>query len=260
MDSRTPRAVPDGDTLKQLQTARSILQQSRRTAVFSGAGLSAESGIPTFRDPDPQSLWARFDPMKLASIEGFNANPQRVMDWYDWRRTQLAEVAPNAGHIALAEHRELLHVTQNVDNLLERAGVAPHRIHHLHGEISRNRCVAECGFEQEIALENPPGLVPCPQCGRQVRPCVVWFGEALPQTVWQAAEKLCRRVDCLLVVGTSASVYPAAGLIGLARECGSRIIEINPAAGEADPAADVELRGGSAQILPPLLHGLQLQG
>jgi NAD-dependent deacetylase len=181
---------------------------SRRTAVFSGAGLSAESGIATFRGNDGHALWSQFNPMELASVAGFEDNPARVIEWYNWRRTQLARAQPNAAHRVLAKHSQLVQITQNVDDLLERAGVAASDVLHLHGTIGRDRCMASCGYEEAIDLAHPPPLSDCPRCGAYLRPAVVWFGEALPQGVWSWAERICSELDCLLVVGTSATVAP----------------------------------------------------
>lgn len=228
-------------------------------AAFSGAGLSAESGLSTFRDPEPDALWSRFDPTELASVAGFEANPERVIEWYNWRRGRHAEVRPNAAHRALAAQPHLIQITQNVDSLLEQAGVAPERIYHLHGSILRDRCHnPACSFSESIDMDHPPPLRPCPRCGDSLRPAVVWFGEALPRSTWLEAEALCRQLDCLLVIGTSATVYPAAGLIELARAHGSRVIVVDPNPGAAGNQADVFLSGGAGEILPALLDGFDL--
>jgi len=240
-----------------LEQGRAILANSARVAAFSGAGLSAESGLSTFRDPDPDALWSRFDPTVLASPEGFAANPEQVIDWYNWRRARLAEVEPNAAHRALASQPRMAQVTQNVDDLLERAGVDAHRVHHLHGSILHDRCHnSGCTHHEMVDLENPPGLRACPRCGDRMRPAVVWFGEGLPESTWLRAQELCTALDCLLVIGTSATVYPAAGLIALARQYRSRVIVVDPNPGAASGAADVYLSGPAAELLPPLLKGL----
>lgn len=241
-----------------LETARTLLQNAASVTGFSGAGLSAESGISTFRDTETHALWSRFDPMKLASPEGFAEAPSTVIDWYNWRRQTLATARPNAGHQALAQHPQLVQITQNVDDLLERAGCAPQQILHLHGTITRDRCHDNCGYSEAVDLTHPPGLRDCPRCGGSLRPAVVWFGESLPQNAWTAAEALCAATGCLLVIGTSASVYPAAGLIQLARRRGARIILVNTQPSDASHLADVELIGPSGQILPELLNGLSL--
>lgn len=237
-----------------IEQARALVDQAERVVSFSGAGLSAESGVPTFRDKaDPDALWAKFDPMTLASPEGFARDPNMVMAWYRWRREQLSHVAPNAAHRALAARRDIFHVTQNVDDLLERAGASSERVVHLHGTIARDRCHASCGFEEAIDLAHPPTLRACPQCGDRLRPSVVWFGEALPTDAWLAAERACATCDALIVIGTSAAVYPAAGLIGHAKSAGARIVIINTHPSEASGLADVELIGRAGEIVPALL-------
>ncbi len=231
----------------------------RRVAAFSGAGLSAESGLSTFRDPDPDALWSRFDPTELASIEGFDANPERVIDWYNWRRRRYAGVQPNAAHRALAVQSRMIQITQNVDNLLEQAGVSPRQVYHLHGSILHDRCHSiDCEHSEPIDPEMPQSLRSCPRCGAPMRPAVVWLGENLPQSIWMRAQDLCTALDCLLVIGTSATVYPAAGLIALARRHKSRVIVVDPNPGVAGDEADVYLAGSAAQVLPALLQGFDL--
>lgn len=244
---------------EQLEKAREILQQSKRTACFSGAGLSAESGVATFRDSETHALWKRFNPMDLASPEGFAANPQRVIDWYNWRRSQLAEVMPNPGHTALASQPGLVQITQNVDDLLERAGVPEQQVHHLHGTITRDHC-NHCYHSEGVSLADAPAYRTCSACQiGEMRPSVVWFGEALPDEAWQASENLCRNIDALLVVGTSATVYPAAGLIQIAKGAGAAIVIVNTQPSDASYLADQELIGKSGELLPALLAGLNLQ-
>lgn len=243
----------------KLGQARRILACSQRVAAFSGAGLSAESGLPTFRDPEPDALWARYDPMDLASVTGFENNPARVIDWYNWRRANYAGVQPNAAHRALAAQPRMVQITQNVDNLLERAGVPQQQVYHLHGSILHDRCHnPECDHREPIDLEAPQPLRDCPRCGARLRPAVVWFGENLPQMIWDRAQCLCLALDCLLVIGTSSTVYPAAGLIELARRCGSRVIVINPDPGSIADGGDVYLAGSAAAVLPALLEGFDL--
>jgi NAD-dependent protein deacetylase/lipoamidase len=242
----------------RLFQARRVLQGARRVAVFSGAGLSAESGIATFRDQETDALWSRFDPTELASVEGFAKNPSRVIDWYSWRRQKLARVAPNPAHTALAAHPGLVHITQNVDDLLERAGVREERIHRLHGSIIRDRCHAGCGYEETVDLAQPPPLRDCPRCRARLRPAVVWFGEGLPEPAFRHAGRLCAEVDCLLVVGTSGSVYPAAGLVGLARARGASLVVVNTQPSHHSSGAEVECIGRAGEILPRLVEGMSL--
>ena len=232
--------------------------EKHRVACFSGAGLSAESGVATFRDSETHALWKQFNPMDLASPEGFNANPKRVIDWYNWRRAQLAGIQPNPGHQALAAQTAMVQITQNVDNLLERAGLPNERILHLHGTITHDHC-NRCHYSDPIDFHQPPDYRICPKCQiGEMRPSVVWFGEALPDQTWQAAENLCRQLDILLVVGTSAAVYPAAGLIQIAKSVGATIIIVNTQPSEASYLADMELIGKSGEVLPELLAELCL--
>ncbi|HVZ37311.1 MAG TPA: Sir2 family NAD-dependent protein deacetylase, partial [Polyangiaceae bacterium] len=238
-----------------LVAARTLLARSHRTAVFSGAGLSAESGIPTFRGHTDDALWSRFDPQELASVEGFAANPERVIAWYNWRRGKLAHAQPNAAHMALAAQPQLVQITQNVDDLLERAGVAAARILHLHGTLGRDRCHAGCGYQEPVDLAHPPPLRPCPRCGAPLRPAVVWFGEMLPQRVWSEAQRICASVNCLLVVGTSSAVYPAAGLIEVAAAAGATVISVNTEPAGAFGPKHIELIGPASEVVPALLEG-----
>jgi NAD-dependent deacetylase len=233
-----------------IETARRIIDQAQRTVSFSGAGLSAESGVGTFRDAG--GLWAKYDPTKLASPQGFAHDPQLVISWYAERRRKMAAARPNPAHAALAARPDLVHVTQNVDDLLERAGARA--VIHLHGTIGIDRCHRGCGHRETIDLADPPPLRACPECGDRMRPDVVWFGEPLPADAWEAAERACRESEALLVIGTSAVVYPAAGLIGLARSSGSRIIIVNTEPSDASRLADVELLGKAGEIVPKLLE------
>jgi len=250
---------PSSDIEPSLEAAREILASGSTVAAFSGAGLSAESGLATFRDPDSDALWSRFDPTELASAAGFEANPRRVIDWYNWRRAGLAAAKPNAAHRALAAQRRMIQITQNVDNLLEQAGAPEQNVYHLHGSILHDRCHNPgCAYRERVDLAVACGLRCCPRCGDHLRPAVVWFGESLPQDTWMRAEQLCAAVDCLLVVGTSATVYPAAGLVELARRRGSRIIVVDPNPGAAADAADVHLAAAAGEALPRLLNGFDL--
>lgn len=231
-----------------IEQARVAIATGKRVVTFSGAGLSAESGIPTFREAST-GLWARYDPTELASPQGFAADPELVTGWYDDRRRTLARSVPNAAHLAMAERPDMTHITQNVDNLLEAAGAKG--VLHLHGRIDQDRCNRSCGFIESIDLADPPGLRQCPRCGAAVRPAVVWYGEPLPDAVWQAAVESVEAADVLIVVGTSGVVFPAAGLIDHAGSRGARIIVIN-----AEPtrsAADIAIIGAAGSILPELL-------
>ena len=235
--------------------AQRLINNATRVVCFSGAGLSAESGVPTFRDAQANggALWAKFDPMTLASPPGFERDPEAVIEWYNWRRRAVAEASPNAAHRALAAAKAIVNVTQNVDDLLERAGAAS--VLHLHGSIAADHCEHRCGCVEAIDLRNPPPLRPCPRCGprSRMRPGVVWFGESLPDDAWLAAERACRSCEVMLVVGTSAAVYPAAGLIGLPRASGAKIVVINTQSSDASALADIELIGQAGEILPGLV-------
>lgn len=229
------------------------LRAARRIAVLTGAGMSAESGVPTFRDAQT-GLWARFDPQQLATEEAFRANPSRVWDWYAFRREMIAKVEPNAGHRALAAFAQrhpgrLALITQNVDGLHQRAGSAD--VLALHGNIFEDKWLdapkACCNADAAVA-GSPPY---CDRCGNLLRPGVVWFGEALPLRALAAAEEAAQACDLMLVVGTSGVVYPAAGL---ARVVPGKVVIINPEPTELDDAADAVLRGKAAQLLPELLQ------
>jgi NAD-dependent deacetylase len=245
MSSSNAQTIP-------IELAR-VLQSARFIAALTGAGVSAESGLATFRDAQT-GLWTRFDPRELATPSAFARNPKLVWDWYAWRRERVAEVQPNAGHRALAELEarvpEILLVTQNVDGLHQRAG--SRCVVELHGNITRVKCSREGTLVEH--WEKNDGEVPrCANCGAFLRPDVVWFEELLPADALAAAEDAARRCDLLLVAGTSAEVYPAAGLPMLTRERGATVVEINPNSTVLSSRADYVLRGTSGTILPALL-------
>lgn len=226
-------------------------------AVLTGAGMSAESGIPTFRDA-MSGLWSRFDPAALASEEGFRDDPARVWQWYAERRDGVRLAEPNAGHRALGDFARrqpgaLTVITQNVDDLHQRAGNAD--AIRLHGDILADRWLQRCPQGRACAPEAaPPGTPPrCMDCGNLVRPDVVWFGEMLPTAAMAAAEAAVQRCRLLLVVGTSGAVWPAAGLAGQARRAGARVVIVNPHPSEIDDEAHEHLRGTAATLLPLLL-------
>jgi len=233
---------------------RDALVNARRIAVLTGAGVSAESGVPTFRDA-LTGIWAQFDPMELATPAAFARNPKRVWDWYAMRRAMIDRVTPNAGHHALAAMaRYVPHfvlVTQNVDGLHQRAGSSD--VIELHGNIARVKC-AQDGVPvttwPDAAAGEPPR---CPACGGFLRPDVVWFDEPLPAGALKRAEDAARRCNLLLVIGTSAEVYPAAALPAVARSAGALVVEINPNATALTPQTDFALRGASGVVLPALV-------
>lgn len=242
-----------------LACARQLLRHAAHIAVLSGAGISAESGVPTFRDAQT-GLWARFRPEELATEAAFRRHPERVWDWYAERRASLAAVQPNAGHLALAgfERRHpgrLTVITQNVDGLHQRAG--SQGVLALHGSLAEDRWLDPCALHRQGACDvaqAEPGRPPrCPQCGNPVRPAVVWFGEMLPEDALRQAEQAASRCDVMLVVGTAGAVYPAAGLAYQARAAGAQVIIVNPHPSELDELAHLRLAGSAAQVLPRLL-------
>lgn len=241
----------------EVQALRERIASASRICVLTGAGMSAESGIPTFRDA-LTGLWSRFDPAQLASEEGFRADPQLVWDWYAERREGVRAALPNAGHLALGDFAKrrpgvLTLVSQNVDDLHQRAGNAD--TIRLHGDILADRWLEPCRCgRQRDPSEAEPGRPPrCSDCGNLVRPGVVWFGEALPAGALEAAERAARAADVMLVVGTSGAVWPAAGLAATARRGGAYVVIVNPHASEIDSAAHLLVPGTAASVLPRLL-------
>jgi NAD-dependent deacetylase len=231
-----------------------------RIVVFSGAGMSADSGIPTFRS-GRNGLWGEFDPQQLATPEAWRRDRATVWGWYEWRRGLVMAAAPNAGHLAVARLQRSLGasvVTQNVDDLHERAGVADAL--HLHGSLFAARC-DRCGAPHELADPPPEAqrrLMP-PTCGHcragSIRPGVVWFGEGLDDAVVNAAARRIAACDLLLIVGTSGVVYPAAGMVRLAPKA-AVIVEINPQAGEVATQVAFRWRTTAARGLPLLADRL----
>ncbi|MFK7890912.1 MAG: Sir2 family NAD-dependent protein deacetylase [Granulosicoccus sp.] len=227
---------------------------------FSGAGLSAESGIATFRDKlDEGALWSKFDPQELASQAGFRAAPEMVIDWYNWRRKTLSVAKPNNAHLSLARLQGWTHITQNVDNLLEKAqqavGVNHSQVLHLHGTLLEDHCNAKCGYFETVELSNAPTLRQC-ACGDYMRPSVIWFGEALPAQILQTAQRAAEKADLMLVIGTSAQVYPAASLVDIALRNGSTLIVVNTEASSVHAEHVIELVGPAGEILPRLIQGI----
>ncbi len=240
----------------RLTAAVAKIAHASNPVSFSGAGLSAESGIATFREgSDEDALWSRFDPQQLASQEGFLAAPETVIDWYNWRRKTLAGAKPNDAHVSLAKQPGWTHITQNVDNLLEQAleitGIDSSPVLHLHGTLLKDHCNAECGYEELIDLHQAPPLRQC-NCGGYMRPSVVWFGESLPAQIIQSAVAQAEKTDLMLVVGTSAQVYPAAGLIEIAVSNGAEVIVVNTECHGRTGARVTELVGEAGKLLPEL--------
>ncbi len=240
-----------------LARAREAIAAARSIVVLTGAGLSAESGIPTFRDA-MTGLWSRYRPEDLATPEAFRRDPRTVWDWYAWRRERVALVRPNAGHealarlerIAAARGADYLLVTQNVDGLHAAAG--SRRMVELHGNIRRVKCL-DHGHPAASWASAAPGPPTCRLCGSPLRPDVVWFGESLPPEALQAALDAARHCDVFLSVGTSGLVEPAASLPFAALERGMAVIEVNPQPTPLTRRAWAALAGPAGEILPRLV-------
>ncbi len=235
-----------------MEEARAWLKSASRITVLTGAGISAESGVPTFRGSG--GLWKNYRPEDLATPGAFARDPKLVWEWYDWRRGLIAKTEPNPGHRALAELEkrtpEFALVTQNVDGLHDRAG--SRNILKVHGDIWDVRCV-RCGREHRDERSHILELPPRCDCGGLLRPGVVWFGEGLPESVWTEAEQAVSNCDVLLVIGTSAVVYPAAGLVPLAKSAGARVIEINLEETPFSSMLDKSFRGKAGELLPKII-------
>ncbi|GMU95489.1 NAD-dependent deacylase [Ignavibacterium album] len=228
------------------------LAVSEKIVFFTGAGISAESGIPTFRGKD--GIWNKLKPEELANFNAFMRNPQMVWEWYNHRKKIIHESNPNAGHIAIAEFEKYFDdvtvVTQNIDNLHRRAGSK--KIYELHGNIERNYCI-DCKTFYNKELDFSEGVPRC-KCGGLIRPDVVWFGEFLPADQLEASEKAAINSDIFFVVGTSAVVYPAAGLVYTAKRSGSYIVEVNIEETEVSSIADISFFGEAGKVLPEILE------
>ncbi len=256
------------ETQESRRRAAEALRSARAIVCLTGAGVSAESGIPTFRDAQT-GLWARFDPEVLASIDGFRRDPALVWRWYMWRFGKLCDAKPNPGHIALAalekwyasaaagrEPARFDLFTQNVDDLHEQAGSIS--LFHLHGRIDRYRCDS-CGLpwvmpDGEEPVDEPPK---CSVCEGLIRPDVVWFGESLPAGILQRAFDRSAVCDLMLVVGTSGRVFPVAQMPYEARQAGACIIEVNPEDSPISSIADIRLKGPGAVELPAVMEILE---
>ena len=235
------------------------LVRARHVVVFTGAGISAESGIPTFRDPG--GLWSKFKPEELANLDAFLANPPLVQSWYRERRRIVTEAEPNAGHRALAQLETLFAerglefaiVTQNVDNLHQRAG--SRNVIELHGNLARNYCY-DCervASEEEMVTASDQEPVQCVSCGGLIRPDVVWFGEMLPVEAIENAMQAAQRSGVCLSIGTSAVVYPAAQIPLLAAKAGAYVAEINIEPSAIASMINESIQGKSGVVLPALL-------
>ena len=235
-----------------VEQIRALLQNARSVAALTGAGVSAESGVPTFRGNN--GLWKQYRAEDLATPEAFARDPKVVWEWYDWRRSLISGARPNAGHYALAELESRVPnftlVTQNVDDLHDDAG--SRNVLKVHGSIWKVRCT-QCAHERVDRTVPLPELPPQCECGALLRPGVVWFGEGLPHVVWESAERAAEEADVFLVIGTSALVYPAAGLAGIAKRSGAKVVEINIAETPLSHLTDAFLQGPSAELLPQLM-------
>jgi NAD-dependent deacetylase len=229
------------------------LKISKNVTVLTGAGISAESGIKTFRDPD--GLWTKFNPSELASMDGFMKNPELVWKWYQFRREVINKSAPNPGHYAIAEMQNLFNnftlITQNVDRLHHRSGSKD--VLELHGNIIDNYCI-KCGEPYTDLINFELNEIPkCKICNNYIRPAVVWFGEMLPEKVLLDAEFAAKQSDVFFTIGTSAEVYPAANLPLYAKSNGAVVVEINPNETQISKYLDYNFRYPSGVILPLII-------
>lgn len=259
-DSQRVPPIPESD----IAEVAAVLRRSARPVVLTGAGVSKESGIPTFRDA-LDGLWAQFDPQQLATPRAFRRNPKLVWDWYEYRRELLAEARPNPAHHAIAEIEtvlpQLVVITQNIDGLHAAAGSSD--VITLHGDIRRNKCFANCQGDPTLidvaalAWDREHGPPRCPHCGAWVRPDVVWFEEMLPAVALERAYDLSHATDLMLVVGTSGVVQPAASLPFAAKQHGATIVEVNPEMTSITLIADWHLSGQAGAILPLIVAALR---
>lgn len=237
-------------------TALHRLRTARRVVALTGAGISAESGVPTFRDAQT-GLWAKYRAEELATPEAFLENPRLVWNWYVWRRQLTAQAQPNPGHLALVQFQERFDsftlITQNVDGLHARAGSRD--VIELHGSIATTLCFDERTPVTDF-VDDGQTSPRCPRCGALLRPGVVWFGESLPPAALQRAEQAAASCDVMLSIGTSSLVQPAAGLPLVAKRRGALLIEVNPSPTPLTPHADRVLSGPAGQVLPQLLRQL----
>ena len=247
-----------------IERAAAQIQASKRPCVLTGAGVSKESDIPTFRDA-LDGLWAQYDPRQLATPTAFARDPKLVWDFYEMRRERMRPAKPNPGHIALARIERLKGrlpvITQNVDDLHELGGST--QVIHLHGLIAHNKCSRNCQGSptlidvSHIEWDRTSGPPPCPYCGAYVRPDVVWFGEMLPREPLERAFNTASECDLMLVIGTSGIITPAADMPLVAKRSGASLIEINPHASELTPVMDMWLGAPSGEVLPRILAAME---
>ncbi|MBV7477511.1 NAD-dependent deacylase [Pseudomonas sp. PDM31] len=244
------------------EQAVDVLQKAKKVVFFTGAGISADSGIPTYREK-LSGVWAGFDPRDLETAKAFRKNPGLVWGWYLWRRLRVAQAEPNPAHLAVARlansQRQVSVITQNIDDLHERAGSL--NVVHLHGSLAMPKCFAchrpavvspdHSAVPDNGALIEPPR---CPRCNGKMRPAVVWYEEDLPPQAWKAAVLLVKDCDLLISVGTSGIVMPAAGLPDLALASGASVIHVNKADVAMGEEREFMLMGAAAEVLPMLLE------
>lgn len=232
---------------------KNAIQQAQNVVVLTGAGVSKESGLDTFRDVGGH--WQMYDPMVLASQKGFAENPRLVWEWYLARRKNASDAPPNLGHLALMEmelaFESFALFTQNIDRLHHRAG--SRKVYELHGNIVDSKC-NQCGLIYLEEIDLSKGLPICPVCRGAVRPSVVWFGEQLPEDILELAFEMSQKVELFFTIGTSSEVYPAAQLPYLAKESGAYVVEINPNPTSFTRFADLSLREPSGKVLPQILE------
>ena len=233
------------------------LKKAKHIAILTGAGVSAESGIKTFRDPD--GFWAKLNPQELASIDGFMSNPKLVSEWYKMRRDTAKDAKPNPGHIAIADLGTIVPklslITQNVDRLHQRAGST--NVIELHGNIIENHCFdCKTPFEGETILDDGE-LARCEKCGGLIRPNVVWFGEMLPEKALIEAEKMAMQCDVFFSIGTTAEVYPAGNLPIVAKQHGAFLVEVNPRKTVLSRYCDVVIEAASGEAMPVVVEAMK---
>jgi NAD-dependent deacetylase len=235
---------------------KSLLSRKNRVVVLTGAGISAESGVPTFRGED--GLWKKFRPEELATFDAFMANPQLVWEWYEYRRKIIEEIKPNPGHSALVDFQNHFEkfdlITQNVDGLHHQAGSK--NVIELHGNIKRNKCI-RCGKKYESLEGTTEGIPPKCPCGGNIRPDVVWFGEMLPQDAIHYAFEVSSECDLFFSIGTSAVVHPAASLPMIAKRNGAYVVEVNISPTEISHLVNESLFGKAGEVLPSLVRFLK---
>lgn len=243
------------NNFSKIREARTLLKKAEKICALTGAGISAESGIPTFRGKD--GLWNKYDPTELATPQAFARDPKLVWEWYNWRREIIAKAQPNPGHISLARLEEkykedFVVITQNVDGLHRKAGNK--NVLEIHGNIWKVKCTS-CSFEDFDYRVPLPEIPPkCPHCGAFLRPGVVWFGEMLPVDVMDKVEEWLRKCDLMMVIGTSGVVQPAASFAFIAKQYDATVIEVNIQATPITEIADISISGKAGEILPQLIQ------